>query len=212
MAVKIENKNITLSVRDLAGYGNQRQILSSFPMPQRGMLGQQAQANVQSEKNRSRGLFHTEYTVNHSYQYQGYNFTVQGRIDGVYKMQNRVEIEEIKSVILTKKEFKQLNIDKHPEYMDQALFYAYLLQDELQGIEIGVYVILVNLIDNTKRVFPIAYNRQNVETRLLQKFAAITESIRENEAKIAERQKELQSVSFSLPEKKSTAADDDGKG
>ncbi len=202
MAVKIENKNITLSVRDLAGYGNQRQILSSFPMPQRGMLGQQAQAKVQSEKNRSRGLFHTEYTVNHSYRYQGYNFTVQGRIDGVYKMQNRVEIEEIKSVILTKKEFKQLNIDKHPEYIDQALFYAYLLQDELQGIEIGVYVILVNLIDNTKRVFPIAYNRQNVETRLLQKFAAITESIRENEAKIAERQKELQSVSFSLPEKR----------
>jgi len=193
MAIKIDNNNITLSVRDLVGYGSQRQILSSFPMPQRGMLGQQAQANVQQTKKRTRGLFHTEYSVNHTYPYLGYNFTVQGRIDGVYKFQNRIEIEEIKSVILSKKEFKLLNIEKHPEYINQALFYAYLLQDELQGIEIGVYVILVNLIDNSK---------QYVEQSLLKKFASIVESIREKETKITAREKELKNISFSLPERR----------
>ena len=202
MAVKIDNNNITLSVRDLVGYGSQRQILSSFPMPQRGMLGQQAQANVQQTKKRTRGLFHTEYSVNHSYQYQGYHFTVQGRIDGVYKFQNRIEIEEIKSVILSKKEFKLLNIEKHPEYINQALFYAYLLQDELQGIEIGVYVILVNLIDNTKRTFPVVYDRQYVEQMLLNKFSSIIENIREKETVIAARENELKKISFSLPEKR----------
>ncbi len=202
MAVKIEEKHITLSVRDLVGYGARRQILSSFPMPQRGMLGQQAQANVQREKRTNRGLFHTEYVVNRSYQYGGYRFTVQGRIDGVYKFQNRVEIEEIKSVILNKKEFKLLNIEHHPEYIHQALFYAYLLQDELQGIEIGVYVILINLIDNKKRTFPINYERQYVERMLLQKFNAIIENHQERRKKIAAREEELKSIRFTLPEKR----------
>ena len=200
MAVKIVNKNITLSVRDIVGYGAQRQILSSFPMPQRGMLGRQAQTKIQETKKQARGLFHTEYSVNHTYFYRDYQFTVQGRVDGVYKFQNRIEIEEIKSVILTKKEFEQLNIEKHPEFINQTLFYAYLLQDELDGIEVSAFVVVINLINNAKKVFPIPYDRSYVERLLLQKFSIILENIEETELKISKRKKELDDISFSLPE------------
>jgi DNA excision repair protein ERCC-2 len=202
MAIKIEDKNITLSVRDIVGAGNQRQVLSSFPLPQRGMLGQQAQANVQQIKDHRRGLFHTEYFVSHTYPYQGYQFTVQGRIDSVYQFQNRMEIEEIKSVILTKKEFNGLHIEKHPEYINQALFYAYLLQDKLKSIEIGVYIILVNLIDNSKRSFSIPYNRKSVERLLLRRFDTILQNIGERERKITFRTEELKKIKFTLPEKR----------
>ena len=99
MAIRIENKNISLAVRDLVPATFNQQILSSFPLPQRGALGKKAQTRLQSSRPEKKGLFHTEYVVNKEYRYSGYTFHVSGRIDGVFKLPNRAEIEEIKSVI-----------------------------------------------------------------------------------------------------------------
>ena len=134
MAIKIEDNHISLNVRDLVFLSKPPQMLSSFPLPQRGMLGRQAQTKVQTQKNKRFGLLHSEYFVHREYPYKNYIFDVQGRIDGVYQLKNRVEIEEIKSVILNATEFKNIHPDLFPEFSEQLLFYAYLLQDELKGI------------------------------------------------------------------------------
>jgi len=202
MAIKIEDHHISLSVRDLIQPGAPRQVLSSFPLPQRGILGRQAQTNVQQHKSRRFGLFHTEYTVHHDYLYNGYTFSVQGRIDGVYQLRNRVEIEEIKSVILTAAEFKNVAITHFPEFIEQVLIYAYLLQDELKGKEVAAFLILVNLISNAKRSFPVTYSRPDVERLLLNRFAGIISGIEREEMELLQRRDELRRIDFSLPEKR----------
>ena len=202
MAIRIEDQHITLSVRDLLGASSHRQMISSFPLPQRGMLGRQAQTKVQQQKTRRFGLFHKEYSIQRDYSFRDYLFTVQGRIDGVYRLKNRVEIEEIKSVILQAAEFKKLQIEHYPEFIEQALFYAYLLQDELQGAEVFSYLIIVNLINDAKRIFPLEYNRMQIEQRLQQRFAHVVQNLEREKRELEHRKKELLSGDFSLPEKR----------
>jgi DNA excision repair protein ERCC-2 len=200
MAIKIEDHHVSLGVRDLLQPAASRQMLSSFPLPQRGLLGRQAQTKVQEQKSHRFGLFHSEYSLRRDYLYSGYTFTIQGRIDGVYQLRNRVEIEEIKSVILTAAEFKNLSITRYPEFIEQVLIYAYLLQDELQGREVSPFLILINLINNARRSFPIAFSRPQVERFLFERFNGIITGIEREEQELQRRRDELSRIDFNLPE------------
>jgi DNA excision repair protein ERCC-2 len=202
MAIKIENGHIFLSVRDLVNLTHKPQMLSSFPLPQRGMLGRQAQTKIQTQKNKRFGLLHSEYFVKREYTYKDYVFNVQGRIDGVYKLKNRVEIEEIKSVILNTKQFKALIPEQYPEFFEQLLFYAYLLQDELDGIEIVTYLILINLVNDASRAFPVNYNRLQVEKILFKKFEMIATEMERQQAEIERKTEDLAKIDFSLAERR----------
>ena len=59
MAVVVSEKHITLTVRDLLNFNPiTSRTLSSFPLPQRGMLGKEAQTKVQNLSQQIFGLFH----------------------------------------------------------------------------------------------------------------------------------------------------------
>lgn len=200
MAIRVENRNIILAVRDLVPATHHHQILSSFPLPQRGALGKKAQTWLQSGKKKKLGMFHTEYVINREYFFSDYTFFVSGRIDGVYKLPDRVEIEEIKSVILKKGEFAKVTVDLYPHFVEQLLFYAYLLQDELDGLEVSTFLVMINLVDNKDRIFPVVYRRAEVENKLHKRFLAIIDEIgREHNTK-KKRCDEIKKIDFSLPE------------
>lgn len=200
MAVKVEQDHIYLTVRDLVPATRNNQILSSFPLPQRGALGRQAQTWLQKGKKSRHGLFHSEYIINRTYKHFDFYFHISGRIDGVYQLQNRAEIEEIKSVILKKNAFSSVTAELYPHFNQQLLLYAYLLQDELHGLEIVPYLVLVNLVDYKDRIFNIRYNRADVEHLLQERFNSIVSEIEADEQEIRRRQAELSLVDFSLAE------------
>ena len=202
MAIKIEDKQVFLTVRDLIPAAQNQQMLSSFPLPQRGALGRQAQSWLQKGRKSRHGLFHTEYVLNRSYTYQDFNFHISGRIDGVYKLPQKAEIEEIKSVILKKKQFSSITPEFYPHFIQQLLLYAYLLQDELEGLEIVPYLVIINLVDYKDKIFPVNYNRLTVESLLFQRFAAIIDEIhlQQNTKKL--RESELVKIDFSLSEQR----------
>ena len=51
MPIKVENNHINVAVRDLlSSPAKTFKTLSSFPLPQRGMLGKQAQIKSQQQK------------------------------------------------------------------------------------------------------------------------------------------------------------------
>ena len=202
MAIRIEQNNIFLSVRDLVKSSPAAEFLTSFPLPQRGLLGKNAQTKVQQARQKHYGLFHTEFTVKQSYRYRNYTFHIHGRIDGVYQLKHRYEIEEIKSVILTPAQFRTLRIEHYPHFSEQLLYYAYLLQDAFNGIEVRTFLILFNLTNNKERTFPVVFNRSQVEQRLWQRFSHIIEQIEFEKHRLKKRQKLLQSIDFSLPEKR----------
>ena len=202
MAIRYEDQTIYLSVRDLLQPVYHQPVLSSFPLPQRGMLGREAQTRLQKHKSSRFGLFHTEYTVSRSYSYEDYTFKIYGRIDGVYNLKNRAEVEEIKTVILNAGEFRRLKIEQYPQFIEQVLFYAYLLQDELQGKEVSAYLILVNLINDARRTFPVPYNRMQVEQLLFGRFAQILANIQREVDQQKQREDELKKIRFDLSEER----------
>jgi DNA excision repair protein ERCC-2 len=201
MAIKAENNHISLSVRDLLSSPVKSfKTLSSFPLPQRGMLGKQAQIKSQQQKQKSFGLFHREYPVTGNFHINDYSITVNGRIDGVYEVNGRLEVEEIKSVILTASEFKNLNIDKYPEFSEQLLFYCYLLQREKDGIEIVPYLTLVNLVNDKSRHFDVLYNPLTIESLLFKRMQLIIQDIESEKQITDERTSQLSNIDFNLSE------------
>ena len=202
MAIKVKEKQISLSVRDLLHAAPRPQMLSSFPLPRRGVLGTEAQVKVQRQKQKHFGLFHREYRVSRDYSYNNYTFSLQGRIDGVYKLKNRAEIEEIKSVILNAAEWKKITLDKFPQFLEQVFFYAYLLQDELEGIEIKTYLVLINLINDARRTFTVSYNRMQTEQLLFRRFAFIINNIEREKEEQKRRQELLAEIDFGLAERR----------
>ena len=190
-----------MAVRDLV-YLNKKstKTLSSFPLPQRGMLGLQAQIKVQQQKLKSFGLFHQEYVVSSEIFYGGYNFRISGRIDGVYELKDRIEIEEIKSVILTVSEFRNLHIQYYPEFSEQVLFYGYLLSHEKPEMEIKPYLTLINLVNDKTRTFLVEFSPPVVERLLFQRFQMILDNLKRDEIIQMERKKQLASIQYPLHE------------
>ncbi len=202
MAIRVENNEVFLSVRDLVRVPADQIVVSSFPLPQRGALGQKAHRRIQQTRQKQFGLFHREFTVQQTYNYGPFTFHVQGRIDGVYQLPERLEIEEIKSVLLRPAEFKRLQVERYPHFSEQLLFYAYLLQDTLGPSEIRAFLILVNLINDQQRTFPIAYHRLRVEQLLRQRFEEIAQRIQQEREQLAQRRALLQKVNFALLERR----------
>ncbi len=202
MAVRFDADQISLGVRDLVASPGPHNLISSFPLPQRGMLGRKAQNDVQKSKNRRFGIFHSEYHIRQSFPFRKHTIHIQGRIDGVYQLPNRIEIEEIKSVILTASEFKNLHIEQYPHYIDQVLLYAYLIQNEGEGIEVRPHLVLVNLINEKSRTFKIEYSRQQVETKIFKRIEEILETYHKDQQEQDAFRKKVTALSFSLPEKR----------
>jgi len=201
MPIKVENNHIFVSVRDLlSAPAKSFKTLSSFPLPQRGMLGKQAQIKTQQQKQKSFGLFHREYPVSGNFHIGDYTITLNGRIDGVYEVNGRLEVEEIKSVILTASEFKNLNIDKYPEFSEQLLFYCYLLQKENEAIEIVPYLTLVNLVNDKSRHFDVLYNPLSIESLLFNRLQLIIQDIESEKQITNERTDQLSKIDFNLSE------------
>ncbi len=201
MAIKIEDKTISLSVRDLVQLNKKsRSILSSFPLPQRGLLGKQAQIKLQQQQQKSFGLFHQEYPVKNTFNYNDFCFHISGKIDSLFLLSNRIEIEEIKSVILTSVDFKNFNIDLYPEFSEQVLFYCYLLQKEQPDREIFPYLTIINLVDNKVRHFKINYAPLAVESMLFKRLQMIIEEVLAEDQYTSARIRQLATIDFSLPE------------
>ena len=203
MTIRIEDKNISLSVRDLIRFNpNPRKVLSSFPLPQRGSLGQQAQAKLQQSREKSFGLFHREISVSHDFNHRKYHFSIHGRIDGVYEFPKKIEVEEIKSVILSSKEFKNLNISSYTESTEQVLIYCYLLEQEKQYAEILPIITLVNLADDRTRSFKLEFNPGSVKKLILQRCNLIVDCLDRDRETKQRRLQQLTGINFGLPEKR----------
>ena len=201
--MRIEDNKISLSVLDLIRYQpNPRKVLSSFPLPQRGLLGKKAQTKLQQTKSKSYGLFHKEISVSQHFDHRGYTIFLQGRIDGLYESGKQTEVEEIKSVLLNNKDFQQVEIDSYPEYKEQVLVYCYLLEKENKYKNILPIITLINLINDKSRSFKLKFLPKQVHMLIYSRFDQIIENIHQSEIKHKRRKKQLAAADFSLPEKR----------
>ena len=203
MAIRIENKHISLSVRDLVLYKPKSSgLLSSFPLHQRGMLGKQAQDKIQQIRMTHRGIFHREVSIQHSFSYRGYSFTVFGRIDGVLDTGSHIEVEEIKTVLIDPTEFKKIQIEEFPEFIEQINIYCYLLTLEKIYPNPLPVLILYNLLNTKIKYFRPVYEPGSIEELIHNRCEQIIEAIEQGESKYKMNLKKIRLINFQLPEKR----------
>jgi DNA excision repair protein ERCC-2 len=200
MAIRFDENEISLAVRDLAQMNRDSgTMLSSYTLPQRGVLGKQAQVKLQQHRDRSFGLFHSEYTVRHTFEFNGFIFHLHGRIDGIYRLEHRIEVEEIKSVVLTAADFKKLQVTRHPEHAEQLLFYCWLLHLSEPETEIQAVLRMVNLVNDQVRNFNIPFSPLTVQPLVYSRFQRIIdERLREN-GRAESRSRAFGTIPFPFP-------------
>jgi DNA excision repair protein ERCC-2 len=127
-------------------------------------------------------------------------FHIQGRIDGLYETHGRFEIEEIKSVLLTAKEFTQVTADYFPDYKEQVLIYSYLLQKEQGGAEVVPYLRLINLINDKSKIFKLLYHPSKIEKLLDKRCRNILDKLAYESVIQEARREQLKLCRFRLAE------------
>jgi DNA excision repair protein ERCC-2 len=202
MAIRFDQNRIYLNINDLLRPQQHPRFLTSFPLHKRGALGQKAHLRIQAARNKSYGMFHKEYFIRRIFEYDGFEFTVQGRIDGLLKIGNRLEVEEIKSVLLNAQAFRQLIITDYPAYTEQLLFYAYFLNMEFPEAEIKAYLLLINLVNEKERVFQVDYIQQKIEDLINERLNEIIEQKLTFDRIMDRRRRRVSYIDFSVDEKR----------
>jgi DNA excision repair protein ERCC-2 len=202
MAVRFDHKRISLNVNDLIRPHARGNFLSSFPIHKRGMLGQKAHRRLQKQRSRSYGIFRSEYHLRRVFRLQGYEIDLQGRVDGICQFDDALEVEEIKSVLLNGREFRELQISDYPAFTEQLLFYACLLEPDFPNRELKTFLILINLADDRERVFPVPYNGDLVGQLIGERLQELIEQKVVRDRNLQFRKHQIRELDLSLHEKR----------
>ncbi len=194
------NKNkpiqIRISVRDLVEQVlKSGDLFSAFISPQRAIQGTRGHQTVQKSRGNN---YQAEIPIHLSIQDTKSNIvlTVHGRIDGLYKDQDRTIIEEIKT---TNKPLDRLNPQENHRHFCQTKIYAYLFAVNNHLENIGVDLTYFHLGTRETRIFSKQYSID-----VLKDFFEITintflDDIREIYHWYQTRNQSIQSLEFPFP-------------
>jgi DNA excision repair protein ERCC-2 len=169
MTVRIDDeaKTISLSVRDLASDAALCGSISAEGMPAaRAALGREAHEAHQDARAGTDTTYRSEQTLRHTFPFEGWTVTVQGRIDGVYEHRGHTVIEEIKSVDSIERAVEQLEAGGYSVWLRQLQTYMLLLGQKSSRPTDG-FLVLVELRTGETRRVPVELD----ETALAQVIA-----------------------------------------
>ncbi len=160
--LKIDNdkKEIKISIRELIYPDSDTQGSSSLPFYLRTNLGTEIHTNYQNstkiEKKHTRTNVKSEYRVKLKKQVGNWVFIITGRTDLVQITNNRITVEEIKSV----NSLATFNLDSESGrlYTLQLLFYAQYFKETYPDKDIRCKLIIIDIFTDEKKIFSIEYN------------------------------------------------------
>lgn len=148
----------SIAVTDIAKYLYASGDLTSEFFSNRDLSEGTRAHNFLQEKYNSNSL--KEYFIKQVVFKDDNEITVSGRIDGVLIIDGEKIIEEIKS---TKKEFDELSINYHPEYLAQLKIYAYMYASQNNMNNIKVRLTYISLITYETKSFDMTLSIEDLE-------------------------------------------------
>ncbi len=115
--------------------------LDRFVSSSRAMAGIAVHKKIQKDRGDD---YSSEVFVSHTFDRDGINLKVSGRIDGIYHDDGKTVIEEIKSTTET---INRLKLKKNKHHWAQAKFYGYLYAFEHDLSEVNIVVVYCNIDD-----------------------------------------------------------------
>jgi DNA excision repair protein ERCC-2 len=166
MAVKVdlEAKKVAVGVGDLVSESLAVGRVSGVGLGARLALGREAHATHQRSQAWRRPLYGRELSVRWRTVVDGFELTVQGRVDGVYVSgeDGRLVVEEVKSVALTPLMFGALGAESYPHYLEQLRLYCFLVERGGPGTAgapaagVAGRLVFVNLADGGEKTVEVS--------------------------------------------------------
>jgi len=203
MAVKIHlaHKKISLGVGDLVA----EPLVSAGRVAGMGVwtrlaIGREAHVNHQRTQ---AGLYEgyvREIAVRYQTVVDGFEVTIQGRIDGVHPPRNGGAhvIEEIKSVVVPPLVFAALDEKSYPHYVEQLRLYCFFVEQE-QKSALG-RLVFVNVADGTAKEIEIHGPFDDCQGLIEERVRALIAQAQEEERR--RQQRRMQSSALRFPHDK----------
>ena len=203
MAVKIIDREIHLAVRDiLQPEENNLYIYHSFPLPKRGIMGQDFQKHIQQKYQQKGYQIFREYAIGYATQLENYSIHIRGKIDGVYKKTKIWKIEEIKSVVMEPKIFRVLSLADVGSFSEQVLFYCLFLHKIQPDLKLKPVLTLGNLASRQIRRFTPKFDPPATERLLFERLKLIVSKIELRDNRTLKRRKILHTFHYPFGEKR----------
>ncbi len=199
MRVDLERKLITIGVGELATPPQQRvRGIGGFGAL-RAELGRRAHEAYRDEHDGGAERS-SELSVALTRQIDGYEARVRGRIDGVAWAEDCAVVEELKSVMLNANELAASKADDFAEARRQARFYALCLDEAGRATEVAAQVVLLSLVDGTRRTISADYDRSRTAAELDEQLRLALERAHLAERRATHRRELAERLQFPFPE------------
>ena len=166
-------KNIKISVRNLIEFVMRSgDIDNSFKSTSRALEGTRAHQKVQKTYGEN---YKAEVSLKYIFEYEEYNFEIEGRADGIYRFENEAMIDEIKS---TTRDLEAIEADFNPIHWAQAKVYAYIYSRQNSLEEIDIQLTYFHIESEEVKRFKEKFTRRNLESflfLLIEKYIAWAE-------------------------------------
>ena len=175
MSVRIDDeaKTISLSVRDLAADETLSGSISAEAMPAaRAALGREAHAAHQEACAAADATYQGEYTLRHTFPFEEWTVTVQGRLDGLYVSSDTYVVEEVKSVHSIERALEQLGAGAYRSWTLQLRIYTLFLARE-SGRATDGYLVLAEVRGGATERVPVDLNEDELEAAIAARLRAI---------------------------------------
>ncbi len=174
MTVRIDDeaKTISLSVRDLAAEGPAGSISAEAMPAARAALGRDVHAAHHEARAATHKTYQGETALTHTFPFDGWTVTVQGRIDGLYVDRGRTVVEEVKSVHSVEHAAARLEEGAYRSWTLQLRLYMLFLARE-SGKETRGYLVLAEVRSGATRRVAVELDEEGLEAAIAARLRAI---------------------------------------
>jgi DNA excision repair protein ERCC-2 len=191
-------KTITLSVRDFCDAEATGGSLNLSPLADvRSQMGRSIHADFQAGEAQERSAYRKEQTLRFDLRYGEYRVTIHGRIDGLYEVDGKTVVQEIKSVLSLSDDLQKQQIPTM--YGLQLKIYLYLWMQLYPGVEVTGHLILISCEPEKVLKIIVAPDTALVSTLILERLKGIVEEYESDCQRQKIKEAKAEAIPFPFP-------------
>jgi DNA excision repair protein ERCC-2 len=164
--VDLDKRLIRASIRDLVESQHEGLRTAGLMDRMRAELGNRIHQEYRQARENNKKGFCAEQSIQIERQVDGYQVILRGRLDGLIRTGNRLVVEEVKSVVLGAQDLSHARAEYFLDFCLQLRLYALALHEAEPDLTLEAKLILVSLLDQSRRELPVSLHPDTTSARL----------------------------------------------
>lgn len=207
-----EQRVLSVSVRDLAEEGSRFGSMSVISMKRRAQMGRIEHERHQAAQAEVIESYRREQALSWRFEYRDRSVLVQGRMDGLFLRDDRLVLEEIKTLLGNQESLDQFELAHYPDYVRQLQLYRWLIDNSLEDpktllkepperlsgidLEIDLELLIIALPERLDRAVSVPYDGADCEAFVHRRLDEIIELIEHKQRQRERRRALLEHLRF----------------